>query len=121
MNRRVRAALAAVVMMAPGCALKTPPDAAALRAEGMSKVAIPERYVAPGAAPTGMLEANWVAGFKDDQLTAAIVEAIRNNPDLAVAAERVQQAMLRAKQAGAKLYPSVDVLARGGTKVSGDI
>jgi NodT family efflux transporter outer membrane factor (OMF) lipoprotein len=120
MNRRVRAALAAVVMMAPGCALKTPPDAAALRAEGMSKVAIPERYVAPGAAPTGMLEANWIAGFKDDQLTAAIIEAIRNNPDLAVAAERVQQAMLRAKQAGAKLYPSVDVLARGGTKLSGD-
>jgi NodT family efflux transporter outer membrane factor (OMF) lipoprotein len=120
MTRRVLAALAAAVLMAPACALKTPPDAAALRADGLSKVAIPEQYHAPGSAPTGVLEANWVAGFKDDQLTAAIIEAIRNNPDLAVAAERVQQAMLRAKQAGAKLYPSVDVLARGGTKLSGD-
>ena len=120
MTRRVRAALAAVVLLAPACALKTPPDAAAIRSEGMSKVAIPERFHAPGSAPTGILEANWVAGFQDDQLTAAIIEAIRNNPDLVVAAERVQQAILRANLAGAKLYPSVDVLARGGTKLSGD-
>jgi outer membrane protein, multidrug efflux system len=120
MTLRARAALAVIVLMAPACALKAPPDAASIRAEGMSKVAIPERFRAPGAAPTGMLEANWVAGFQDDQLTAAIIEAIRNNPDLIVAAERVQQAILRANLAGARLYPSVDVLARGGTKLSGD-
>jgi len=120
MSGRLRAAVAAALLAASACALKAPPDAAAIRNEAMPKVAIPDRFHAPGAAPTGMLVANWVVGFHDDQLTAAIVEAIQNNPDLRVAAERVQQALLRAKLAGAKLYPSVDVLARGGTKLSGD-
>ena len=120
MSGRLRAAVAAALLAASACALKAPPDAAAIRNEAMPKVAIPDRFHAPGAAPTGMLVANWVVGFHDDQLTAAIVEAIQNNPDLRIAAERVQQAMLRAKLAGAKLYPSVDVLARGGTKLSGD-
>jgi outer membrane protein TolC len=62
----------------------------------------------------------WIASFKDDQLAAAVAEAIANNPDLRVGAARVEQAMLYAKLAGAKLYPSVDVLARGGLKLSGD-
>ena len=120
MTGRFRAAAAAAFLAASACALKTPPDAAAIRSEAMPKVAIPDRFHAPGSAATGVLAANWVVGFQDDQLTAAIVEAIQNNPDLRVAAERVQQALLRAKLAGAKLYPSVDVLARGGTKLSGD-
>ena len=58
--------------------------------------------------------------FRDDQLTAAVAEAIAHNADLRVGAARVEQAMLYAKLAGAKLYPSVDVLARGGGKMSGD-
>ena len=120
MSGRLRAAAAAALLAASACALKTPPDAAAIRNEAMPKVAIPDRFHAPGSATTGVLLANWVAGFQDDQLTAAIIEAIQNNPDLRIAAERVQQALLRAKLAGAKLYPSVDVLARGGTKLSGD-
>src|SRR6185436_4657526 len=33
---------------------------------------------------------------------------------------RVEQAQLHAKLAGAKLWPSVDLLARGGGKLSGD-
>ena len=43
-----------------------------------------------------------------------------HNADLRVGAARVEQALLYAKLAGAKLYPSVDVLARGGGKMSGD-
>src|SRR5262249_4263879 len=63
---------------------------------------------------------NWIVSFHDDQLTAAVAEAIANNADLRVAAARVEQAQLYAKLAGAKLYPSVDLLARGGGKLSGD-
>ena len=37
-----------------------------------------------------------------------------------MAAARVEQAQLHAKLAGAKLWPSVDLLARGGGKLSGD-
>jgi NodT family efflux transporter outer membrane factor (OMF) lipoprotein len=39
---------------------------------------------------------------------------------LRVAATRVEQAMLYARLAGATLYPSVDIFARGGGKMSGD-
>jgi NodT family efflux transporter outer membrane factor (OMF) lipoprotein len=39
---------------------------------------------------------------------------------LQVGAARVEQAMLYAKLGGAKLWPSVDVLARGGGELSGD-
>src|SRR5262249_42544726 len=42
------------------------------------------------------------------------------NADLRVGAARVEEANLLAKQAGARLYPSVDLLARGGGKMSGD-
>ena len=63
---------------------------------------------------------NWLASFNDDQLTAAVAEAIAHNADLRVGAARVEQALLHAKLAGAKLWPSVDVLARGGGKLSGD-
>jgi len=64
----------------------------------------------------GIVTDNWLATFQDDPLTAAVVEAIASNPDMAVGAARVEQAQLYAKLAGAKLYPSVDVFAKGGAK-----
>ena len=66
------------------------------------------------------MSVNWLADFRDDTLTAAVAEAIAHNTDLRVAAARVEQAVLYARLAGAKLYPSVDLLARGGGKMSGD-
>ena len=56
----------------------------------------------------------------DEQLTALVVEAIAHNPNLQIGAARMEQALLYAKLAGARLYPSVDLLARGGGKLSGD-
>ena len=103
-----------------GCALKTPPDAAAIQARGdvggrgtggVDRGGRRRRRPSP---TTGS------ASFRDEQLIAAVNEAIANNADLRVGAARVEQAMLYAKLAGAKLYPSVDLLARGGGKLSGD-
>jgi NodT family efflux transporter outer membrane factor (OMF) lipoprotein len=108
-----------VMLVATGCALKDPPDAAALNAEALPTVQVPPQWTAAGAGP-GAVSDNWLATFKDDQLTAAVIEAIAHNADLRVAAARVEQAQLYAKLAGAKLYPSVDLLARGGGKMSGD-
>ena len=104
---------------AAGCALKKPPDTAAVKAEAMPTVNVPAAWTAAGAGQ-GAAADNWLVTFHDDQLTAAVVEAIAHNADLRVAAARVEQALLYAKLAGAKLYPSVDVLARGGGKLSGD-
>jgi len=110
---------AAILSTMAGCVLKKPPDTQAIKGEAMPTVKVPDTWTA-GAAGAGAVTDNWLAGFRDDQLNAAVVEAIANNADLRVAAARVEQAELYAKLAGAKLYPSVDVLARGGGKLSGD-
>jgi NodT family efflux transporter outer membrane factor (OMF) lipoprotein len=101
------------------CILKKPPEAAALKAAAMPSVTVPPQWTAAGAG-TGAVSANWLAGFKDEQLTALVVEAIAHNPNLQIGAARMEQAQLYAKLAGARLYPSVDLLARGGGKLSGD-
>ena len=119
--RPVAAPLAAglVATMLAGCALNAPPDAAAIKNEALPTMQPPAEWKAPGAGP-GPVADNWLAEFQDEQLNAAVAEAIAHNADLRVGAARVEQALLYAKLAGAKLYPSVDLLARGGGKLSGD-
>jgi outer membrane protein, multidrug efflux system len=112
-------ALPAAGVLLAACALKSPPDTNAIKKEGMPKVDVPATWKA--VQPVGgTVTDNWLAGFGDNELNAAVAEAIANNPDLRVGAARVEQAQLYAKLAGAKLYPSVDVLARGGAKISSD-
>ena len=103
----------------PACALKAPPDAAAIKSEAMPTVGGAAAWTAAGAG-AGIVADNWLVTFHDEQLEAAVAEAIAHNADLRVGAARVEQALLYAKLAGAKLYPSVDLLARGGGKMSGD-
>jgi outer membrane protein, multidrug efflux system len=118
-RRRLRsiAALVATGLVATmaGCALKKPPDAAAIKEQALPGLQMPAQWTAAGAGP-GPVSDNWVVSFHDDQLAAAVTEAIAHNADLRVGASRVEQALLHAKLAGAKLYPSSDVLAHGGTK-----
>ena len=119
MRRGFAASLALFALVAPACIrLKNPPDAPTLKTESMAKVAVPDKWVSPSG--TGDVTDNWLTSFHDDQLTAAVAEAIANNPDLRVGAARVEQAMLYAKLAGAQLYPSVDLLAKGGGGLGGD-
>ncbi len=121
--RRGQRAAALVVgllsMMTPACLLKNPPDLATIKQEALPTVKVPDQWTAAGAV-TGAAPDNWLATFRDDQLATAVYEALAYNVDLRVSAARVEQAVLYAKLAGAKLYPSVDLLARGGGKLSGD-
>lgn len=112
--------LVAVVVTGSACLVKKPPDATALKGEALPHTEVPGAWAAASSAGTGTVTDNWLASFNDAQLSAAVAEAIANNTDLRVAAARVEQAQLYAKLAGAKLYPSADVLARGGGKLSGD-
>jgi NodT family efflux transporter outer membrane factor (OMF) lipoprotein len=116
-NRPLRLVVPLTVALVAGCAVKAPPDATALKAEALPHVVVPPAWTtgAPGAVGDG-----WVGSFGDAQLTAAVNEALAYNADITVAATRVEQAMLQAKLAGARLYPSADLLARGGGKLSGD-
>ena len=117
--RRCPVPLAAALAVAAGCALKSPPDAATLKTEALPTVQVPTAWTA-AAVGTQAGADNWLAAFGDPQLAAAVEEAIAHNADLRAGAARVEQAMLHAKLAGAQLYPSVDLLARGGGKMSGD-
>jgi outer membrane protein, multidrug efflux system len=105
------------ITMAAGCAVKSPPDAAALKEQALPTVQTPAGWTSP---TVGAVVDGWLATFQDEQLAAAVVEAIAYNADLRVGAARVEQAQLHARLAGAKLYPTVDLLARGGGKLSGD-
>ena len=117
--RRSLVALLIVAVAGGACRLKDPPDAAAIKQEAMPNVKVPVGWATIG--PTAdLVVGGWVASFGDQQLTDAVNEGIVNNPDLRAGAARVEQAMLAAKLAGAKLWPSVDFLARGGAKLSGD-
>jgi outer membrane protein, multidrug efflux system len=123
-RRRVRslpdvALTAGVLLFSASCALKTPPDAAAIKESALPGVTLPGQWTAAGAG-AGAVADNWLATFHDEQLNVAVAEAIAHNDDLRAGAARVEQALLYARLAGARLYPSVDVLARGGGKMSGD-
>ncbi len=111
--------IAGLLVSATGCRVKNPPDAVAIKDQALPTVEIPAQWTAAGAA-AGLVGGNWLAAFSDQQLTAAVAEAIAHNADLRVAVARVEQARLHAKLAGAKLYPSADFLARGGGEMSGD-
>ena len=123
-RRRLRAvtaplAMGFVVTMVSSCALKTPPDTVAIKELALPAVQTPAQFTGTTASADPVVS-GWLATFHDDQLTAAVSEAIAHNADFRAGAARVEQAQLHAKLAGAKLYPAVDVLARGGGKLSGD-
>jgi multidrug efflux system outer membrane protein len=108
----------AVVMLA-GCALKSPPEREAIKRQALPNFTIPERWSEP-AGIAGAVGGRWLAGFNDPSLDALVQEALANNPDLQLAAARVEQAASFVKVAGATLYPQVNALARGGGQLSGD-
>lgn len=107
----------AAILSTGGCALKSPPDVATIKSESMTDVTVPLAWTTSGASE---VSDNWIASFHDEQLEAAVAEGIYRNPDLQVGAARVEQAILYAKLAGAKLWPSVDLIGRGGGELSGD-
>jgi len=111
---------AAIVLAATcGCALKAPPETDAMRRDALPNLSVPAQWAEKGGISSSV-GSGWLAGFHDAQLDALVREAIANNPDLRVAAARVEQAAGYARLAGAVLYPQVNVLARGGGKMSGD-
>jgi outer membrane protein, multidrug efflux system len=123
-RRRVQAmatllASGLVATLLAACALKPPPDTATIKEQALPGLEAPAQWTARGAGAGGVTD-GWLASFRDEQLTAAVNEAIAHNVDLRVGAARVEQALLHAKLAGARLYPSADLLARGGGKLSGD-
>src|SRR5215470_13590969 len=102
-----------------GCALDRPPSREDNLATALPNLKPPPSWTTQAglAQPVGD---GWLGAFHDAQLEALVTEALRSNPDMLVAAARVEQAAGFVRSAGATLYPQVSALARGGGTLSGD-
>ncbi len=113
------AVIALFVAALAGCVLQAPPKAEDIRPQALPNLTLPEQWSEKGGA-AGAVANGWLVEFKDPNLDSLVREAIASNPDLRVAAARVEQAAAYVKAAGATLYPQVNLLARGGGSLSGD-
>src|SRR5258706_2150083 len=117
--RAIGWALAALAVSLAGCALERPPSREATVGQALPNLKPPEAWSAQAGAARGVA-GGWLAMFNDPQLEALVREALAHNPDLQVAAARVEQAAGYVKSAGATLYPQVSFLPRGGGPLIGD-
>jgi outer membrane protein, multidrug efflux system len=110
--------LTGAFILVGGCALKDPPDRTEYYPQGLPAVQMPEGWEAP--ATTGAVLEPWLASFQDPRLESLVGEALAYNPDLKVAAARVEQAIAGLKAAGAQLGPAVSAFGKEGGKLGGD-
>lgn len=101
-----------------GCKTDSAPTSAELRQKALGGLTLPEAWKA-GDARTGEIQDDWLSSFGDDQLETLVAEAIDNNPDLRIAATRMEQAAGYVELARSALRPSVNVLGTGGLKMGG--
>src|SRR5215470_2120214 len=117
---QIRRTIAVFVSLAlAGCALKDMPPREDIAKEAMPNVGAPPQWVAPGAA-AGAVSDDWLASFNEPRLDTLVKEAIAYNADLRVAAARVDAAAAYLAGAKSPLWPQVNLVARGGGKMSGD-
>lgn len=75
-------------------------------------VAVPPTFAEPQPGPGGTVDpATWWTGFRDPLLTSLVERALRDNPDMAVAASRVREARLQEISARAAGLPQVNASA----------
>jgi outer membrane protein, multidrug efflux system len=98
-------ALTAAALLA-GCALKPVPT----HGDVVKQALPPTTQTAPAwraGADSGVVPGAWVKTFHDSQLDAIVAEALANNPDLRVAAARVEVAQQSVIVAGAAMQPQI--------------
>ena len=108
----------AVLLASSGCALEPPPKPADYQKDALPALQLPGQWTAGETG--GAVAAGWLATFDDARLQALVAEAVAHNPDLRVAAARVEVAAAYAKLADSTLWPQVKLLAAGGGDMSGD-
>ena len=114
--RRLLAFLVALVLA--GCALNPPPARDEVAKQAMLNLTPPAQWAAGGNA--GSVANDWLASFNDPWLNELVKEAISYNADLRIAAARVDAAAAYLAAAKSPAWPQVNLVARGGGKMSGD-
>ena len=117
--QRATLAIALAATLAAGCATSPEPTPDDTRAEALTNAQVPQAWsMRANAAP---VEAGWLATFRDPQLEALVAEALAHNPDLAMAAARVEQAEAQVDLASSQLKPAIGILGRAGSKPVSDL
>ncbi|MCL4787195.1 MAG: efflux transporter outer membrane subunit [Verrucomicrobia bacterium] len=103
-----------------GCATKSPPTRTEIHQQSgtLTNLTLTNAWKAAPVS-TNTIQDNWLASFRDAQLDVLVVEALANNPDLRVAATRVEQAGEYVELAKAALRPAVNVFGTGGLNMGG--
>jgi NodT family efflux transporter outer membrane factor (OMF) lipoprotein len=115
-HRRTLCALAALALA--GCALTDAPPREEIVKEGMPNLVAPPQWAA--GATTGSVNDNWLVSLNEPRLDALVREALAYNADLRIAAARVDAAAAYLAGAKSPAWPQVNLVARGGGKMSGD-
>jgi NodT family efflux transporter outer membrane factor (OMF) lipoprotein len=111
--------LAAVAAL-PGCAIQPPPASDEIRRQALAHVNVDHPWKAVATEVNAdEVENNWLSTFNDPTLDALVREALANNPDLRVAAARMEQAGQSLIIAESAIRPAVNVFGTGGTKTGG--
>ncbi|MFP5402708.1 MAG: efflux transporter outer membrane subunit [Gammaproteobacteria bacterium] len=97
-----------LLVFVAGCALTEP----VVRPEQP----LPAQWAEAAPAATIAIHDSWWRDFGSPQLDALVAEATTAAPDLRIQAERVVQAELALRQAGASLLPSLNVSGDSGTR-----
>ena len=106
MENRSLIVLVVLVVMLSGCAARVEPGRA-------PDLKLPGAWQEPGAEAAPEPETDWWSLFGSPRLEVLIAEAREANPDIRLAAERVIQAEIALRIAGASLFPSLSL--DGGT------
>ncbi len=106
------------VLAFAGCATKSPPTHDEVREQALGKINLDHPWKA-STATSDLVRDNWIGTFHDPELDALVREAIASNPDLRVAAARVEQAKQYVVSAQAALRPTVALVGTGGAKSGG--
>ena len=114
--RRMSAVIIAFALA--GCALKSAPPRGEIESQALLNLTPPPQWAAAGSSSA--VADNWLATIDDPWLNELVKEAIAFNADLRIAAARVDTAAAYLAAANAPLWPQVNLLARGGGKMSGD-
>jgi len=121
--RRFKFLLALSGMLAfIGCATIPPPEPEEIRSEALGEEFLPPEWSAESLeASIGEIQDGWLTSFDDPRLESLVTEALEHNPDLEIAATRVERAAAYIGIAKSDLYPKVGVKGRLSTKMGDDL
>lgn len=101
-----------------GCAIDPPPASDEIRQQALGDIDLDHPWKATTTAAVAVQD-DWLSSFHDPALDALVLEAIARNPDLRVAAARVEKAGQYVAVAQSALRPSIAIAGTGGTKSGG--